>query len=82
MDAIEVRIIGISSQFRLAKSKIGSIDCGLCNKGFTKLSPDLPAGIVRFLLVDTLPCALSLNGVEITVVDPRVKLVALAECNC
>ena len=34
MDAIEVRIIGISSQFRLAKSKIGSIDCGLCNIHF------------------------------------------------
>ena len=32
MDAIEVRIIIISSQFRLAKSKIGSIDCGLCNR--------------------------------------------------
>ena len=46
-------------------------------EGFTKLSPDLPAGIVRFLLVDTLPCALSLNGFKSTVVDPRVKLVAL-----
>ena len=31
MDAIEVRIISISSQFRSVESKIGSIDCGLCN---------------------------------------------------
>ena len=46
-------------------------------EGFTKLSPDLPAGIVWFLLVDTLPCALGLNGFKITVVYPQVKLVAL-----
>ena len=35
-------------------------------EGFAKLSPDLPAGIVGFLLVDTLPCALGLNGVTIS----------------
>ena len=46
-------------------------------EGSTKLSPDFPAGIVRFLLVDALPGALSLNRFEITVVDPWVKLVAL-----
>ena len=46
-------------------------------EGFAKLPPDLPAGIVWFLLVDTLPSALGLNGFEITIVDPRVKLVAL-----
>ena len=33
MDAIEVRIIRISSQFRSVKSKIESVDCGLCNRG-------------------------------------------------
>ena len=53
---------------------MGSYQWGHC---FAKLSPDLPAGIVWFLLVDTLPCALSLDGFKITVVDPRVKLVAL-----
>ena len=46
-------------------------------EGVTKLSPDLPAGIVWFLLVDTLPSALGLNGFKITIVYPRVKLVAL-----
>ena len=46
-------------------------------EGSTKLPADFPAGVVRFLLVDTLPCAPSLDGFKIAIVDTRVKLVAL-----
>ena len=35
-----------------------------------KLSPDFPAGFVRFLLVDALPLALGLDGFKIAVVGP------------
>ena len=42
MDAIEVRIISISSQFRSVKPKIGSIDCGLCNKSRPSPYPRAP----------------------------------------
>ena len=46
-------------------------------EGSAELSPDFPAGVIRFLLVYTLPCALGLNGFKVTIVDTRVKLVSL-----
>ena len=46
-------------------------------EGSAELSPDFPAGVIWFLLVDTLPGALGLDGFKIAVVDTWVKLMAL-----
>ena len=47
-------------------------------EGSAKLSPDFPAGIVWFLLIDTLPCTLSLDGFKVAIVHTRVKLITLS----
>ena len=70
MDTIEVRIISISSQFRLAKSKIGSIDCGLCNSLETTMKKvRLPSSKA----VVSVPCHDAGECIVSLLTDPRIK---------
>ena len=46
-------------------------------EGSAKLSPDFPCGVVRPLLVNTLPGALGLDRFQVAIVDGWINLIAL-----
>ena len=50
---------------------------GWCGEGPAELSPYFPAGVIWFLLIDTLPTALGLDRFQVAIVDAWIELIAL-----